>query len=71
MARLEADHAARHEAAMAEMEMIYKEKEELRREVLLLRMALQNNVPRGEELERVKMPEPKAYNGMRSAPKSW
>ncbi|KAJ8535422.1 hypothetical protein K7X08_023142 [Anisodus acutangulus] len=47
MARLEEDYAVRHKNSMDEMELILKEKEELCEEVLLLRMALQNIVPRG------------------------
>ncbi|KAH0665280.1 hypothetical protein KY290_027548 [Solanum tuberosum] len=60
---LEAEYAAKHEIAEMEMEVIRKEKEDLCGEVLLLRRGLQGTI----NPIRMKVPKPKAYNGVRSA----
>ncbi|MCD7461521.1 hypothetical protein HAX54_046338, partial [Datura stramonium] len=59
---LEAEYAVKHDAVKAEMEIVRKEKEDLRAEVLLLRRALQGTVFHSEERTKLKVPEPKAYN---------
>ncbi|XP_070045739.1 uncharacterized protein [Nicotiana tomentosiformis] len=67
MARLEADYAARYETTLAEMALVRKDEEELREEVVQLRRALQNNAPRNNDRTKMRIPEPKAYGGARSA----
>ncbi|MCE5166928.1 hypothetical protein HAX54_030151 [Datura stramonium] len=68
---LEAEYAGKHDAVKAEIEIVRKEKEDLRAkvlmlraEVLMLRRELQGTVFSGEERSKLKVPEPKAYNGV-------
>ncbi|XP_070022398.1 uncharacterized protein [Nicotiana sylvestris] len=49
------------------MALVRKEKEELREEVVQLRRELQNVTPRSDERTKLRIPEPKAYGGARSA----
>ncbi|XP_070017491.1 uncharacterized protein [Nicotiana sylvestris] len=67
MARLEADYAPRHETTLVEMALVRQEKEELREEVVQLQRELQTVAPRSDERTKLRIPEPKAYGGARSA----
>ncbi|KAK6786409.1 hypothetical protein RDI58_014934 [Solanum bulbocastanum] len=61
--KLEVDYAANHKMAQTNMEVIRKEKEDLRGEVLLLCRVLQGTI----NPIMMKVPKPKAYNGLMNA----